>query len=626
MPAHISAFLLAAALFSSEGGGEPSCRQFEEGLYLRATLSDKGGVAGYIDSLRSCGNDSPDVLLSLGRFLCNKRDYAKAGEVLERLTTDEAVDMKVRAEALYYRAQCAMAEERYGEAVSWLSESAKNGFDPVWCYNSIAVALLDANQPGDALRAAEKSLSHAPNYAPALSNKGRALELLGRREEAIRFFQRADAAAGGGEPRYRSRTTRAWVAALQQDSARISAELGLRAFPSDRQIIYDRANVANEDRDYALGRRLARRLLELGPRTAQDWFDVAYVYNDAGRMDSAFYYYSVGLRLNPWSGQANHNIGIIYKRMGMFEEAHAHYDKALAVNTTDRYTLNSKVQAYLWQHQYEDAYHWAQEYSKHYYGDVHSLLGTGYVLMQLKRWDEAVTWLEAWLDKSPRDDRAVNNLARCHAKRGDAELAMGLFARALALNPENAYTYHNRASLLTDLGRFDEACADLKRAIELEYTWLIDSNVLAMRAAHCPEVPVDRRILIREYRGNAIELSDQSFIELVDPLRTAAEETLPLPKVVEEQLVFDPESSNAQSAFRVMPNPSSGPITVERVAWGEEELAVRVFDGSARLLEHRRFGADRLDLDLSRHGAGTYVIMVVSDAAVLSTQRVVIAD
>ncbi|HRH36757.1 MAG TPA: tetratricopeptide repeat protein [Flavobacteriales bacterium] len=626
MPAFITTMVCATAIACSDGGGANSCRQFEEGLYLRASLSDKRGVTDYIDSLRACGNDSPDVLMALGRFLCSKGDHAAAEEALARLTDDTGLNEKLRAEAFYYRATCAKAMSRYAEAIAWFNEAIEKGFDPVWCNNSLAAVYLDSDRPREALIAAQRSLEHAPRYAPALSNKGRAHELLGEPREAIYNYRMAMAAAGDVEPRYRSRTTQAWIAMNEMDSARASAEAGLQAFPNNRQIIYDRAEVANADGDYTLGRVLARRLILLGPRTAQDHIDVAYVYYDAGRMDSAFYYYSLGLRIEPMNAQANHNIGIICKRLGMFKEAQAYYDKALQVTPSSKYLLNSLVQLNLWQHNYEEAYRWVLVYNQHHYGDEYSLMGTGYVLMQLKRWEEAIPWLEAWLAKAPKDDRCVNNLARSHGKLGHAQQALDLFDQALALNPKNGYIYHNRASLLTDLGRYSNACADLQLAIDLDYTWVIDSAVLAMRAQHCPDIAVDRRILISEYRGNAVELADQSFIELIDPLRIAAAETIQLPTTIGEDLVFDPEASNAQSAFRVMPNPSTGPVTVERLGWGKEELAVRVFDSGARLLDHLRFGSDRLELDLSEHGAGTYVVMVVSDSAVLSTQRVVISD
>ncbi|MGO1117799.1 tetratricopeptide repeat-containing sulfotransferase family protein [Rhodovibrionaceae bacterium A322] len=58
------------------------------------------------------------------------------------------------------------------------------------------------------------------------------------------------------------------------------------------------------------------------------------------------------------------------------------------------------------------------------------------------------------------------NLARCHQNLGEWDKAMGAYNKALTLSPGNSVAISERASLLDELGRSDEALGILKEQVE----------------------------------------------------------------------------------------------------------------------------------------------------------------
>ncbi len=616
--------VLSSAMATGPGDGE-GCRKFEEGLYLRSALSDKGGVTHYLDSLRNCGNDSPEVLLAVGRYLYNQSDYAGAEQTLARLTADATATANQLGEAYYYRGLAAYDQKYYKLSIEHNEKALTAGYKPHWCYNNIGRAYEMTKQYRDALVHYEKALQHQPGYEVAINNIGVVYERMGEGLRSVRYYEMADSIAKGKCALYRSNLTRAYRDLPDLKAELASAAIGYAKFPNDKRILKDQASaickVGRLDESLAIG----RKLLGMGPTTVHDWFDLGSIYSEVGLVDSSAAFYHIVLRMDPDYVNANQNIAIYYKRFGRFDKAHYHLDRALAVNPSHHLAINSKVQTYSWQNDFENAYHWAKVYNEKFPEGPHNHLGMGYVLMQLGRFSEAIPWLEGQLERVPNDDRAINNLGRCYGKLGDTERALAFFDQALAINPDNSFVYHNRASVLCDLGRFDLACEDLQISMDKQYTWTIDSTLLAMRDKHCPHIVTDRKVLVYEYTGNATELKDRSFIELIGAMVDGIETNAAIEIQQEMTVPVDvANTSTSQSTFQVYPNPSMGMFTVEGTALDQADRWVKVFDIQGRTIAHVPMNHDKAKLDLSANGPGTYLLMVMDAGAVLSTRKVVV--
>ena len=95
------------------------------------------------------------------------------------------------------------------------------------------------------------------------------------------------------------------------------------------------------------------------------------------------------------------------------------------------------------------------------------------LLLALGAYQRNVAWLDPvtlWSDvlmKNPQSERGFNNRGTVFEQRGQHELALRDFTRAIALVPDDPEYYSNRGSAYRKLGRHEEALADYGRAIEI---------------------------------------------------------------------------------------------------------------------------------------------------------------
>ena len=95
-----------------------------------------------------------------------------------------------------------------------------------------------------------------------------------------------------------------------------------------------------------------------------------------------------------------------------------------------------------------------------------ALCNRGLALVELQRFEESLASYRAALELDPNDGIVHSNMGIALAQLEQYSEAVKSFDRALALRPDHA-TWHNRASSLRQLGRFDESLHSLERAYEL---------------------------------------------------------------------------------------------------------------------------------------------------------------
>jgi non-specific serine/threonine protein kinase len=99
--------------------------------------------------------------------------------------------------------------------------------------------------------------------------------------------------------------------------------------------------------------------------------------------------------------------------------------------------------------------------------EAHSLLGSA--LLTIGQVDEAIASIRKAIRLEPGNGQAHQALARAYwVGKGDFALAIPSFERAIALNPEAGYSYLQLGLLLSWEGRYGEAEAILRRAVDLQ--------------------------------------------------------------------------------------------------------------------------------------------------------------
>ena len=99
--------------------------------------------------------------------------------------------------------------------------------------------------------------------------------------------------------------------------------------------------------------------------------------------------------------------------------------------------------------------------------DAHVWLGSG--LLTLGRVDEAIAAVTEALRLEPENGQAYQSLGRAYwVGKGDFAAAIPAFRKAIELNPEAGYSYLQLGLLLAWEGRYEEAEAICRRAVELQ--------------------------------------------------------------------------------------------------------------------------------------------------------------
>lgn len=133
------------------------------------------------------------------------------------------------------------------------------------------------------------------------------------------------------------------------------------------------------------------------------------LYRAMGKYSSALRDYNDAIARNPDSGEAYFGFGLIYANEGRYTDAIRYYDKAMSINPM-----------------------------------LHS----------------------------PQYATAFDNRGASRALKGNYDLAFVDFDRAIAMNPEHARTYSNRASLYSVLGDHESAIRDATIASRLDQSYL----------------------------------------------------------------------------------------------------------------------------------------------------------
>ncbi len=250
----------------------------------------------------------------------------------------------------------------------------------------------------EALACYDRALAVNPQLAEAWSNKGGALHRLGRYEEALACCDRALAL----NPQYAS----AW-------SNKGGALHGLGRY-EEALACYDRA-------------------LAVNPQDAKAWSNKGGALRDLGRSEEALACFDRALAVNPQFAEAWDNKGVALKGLGRSEEALACYDRALAINPQLAEAWDNK----------------------------------GVALKGLGRSEEALACFDRALALNPQHTEAWSNKGNALASLGRSEEALACFDRALAVNPEYALAWYNKGVVLGNLKRAREATLCFEQAQRL---------------------------------------------------------------------------------------------------------------------------------------------------------------
>ncbi len=269
-----------------------------------------------------------------------------------------------------------------------------------------------------ALGLLDKALSLPGNSPQAHYLRGRALQRLGRGDEA-----RAELAAGehAGDPPLKD----AWAAVVSQTRITIEAQVTTATALMD----VGRLDEAVE---------LFQKILQDAPNDITALNNLGITSLRLGRLDEAEVVLREAVSVRPDYFPTHMNLAMVLRSTGNTEAALAHAERAAKLAPAVAAPLRMKASLLILLARLEEALAALRKAQRldPAYPNAHASIGD--VLSRLGRWDEAIEAMQKAVAQSPRSGRFHYILGALYNEVGRLEEAIGAFETAASLEPDNA--------------------------------------------------------------------------------------------------------------------------------------------------------------------------------------------
>jgi tetratricopeptide (TPR) repeat protein len=186
------------------------------------------------------------------------------------------------------------------------------------------------------------------------------------------------------------------------------------------------------------------------PQKARPYNNLGAALADKGQYNEALAHYHKALEINPYYPNAYANLGFVLVKQGKIEEGITQFFKALQIKPNDYETLSNLGVALLKQKRYAEAGNYLSNALKinPHFAKAHSNLGV--VRRRQNRFQESIDHLRFALKLDPDYAEAYNNLGVTLASQGRYEEAIKQFSAALEINPGYAKARQNLEQSLRD--------------------------------------------------------------------------------------------------------------------------------------------------------------------------------
>jgi tetratricopeptide (TPR) repeat protein len=289
------------------------------------------------------------------------------------------------------------------------------------------------------------------SYAESWGNRGIALLMLGRNEEAVQSFRvatelwsQSQNRPGINLPGARAQLVRGRAAAYQglgQAYLRVGEkDLAVRAYT-------EAITINPTDPNGFAGRGDILAALQMASEAIAD-------YNEAIRLDATH-------------SRALLGRGIVYADLGRDELALSDLNQAIELDPEYAKAYSHRGGLYARRRDNMAALSDYNALLRLLPGDAATLKDRGGILVRLGRFDEAIKDLDEAIRLDPKRATAYQNRGAAYNGLGQYERAVRDLSEAIRLRPENAGAHTNRGLARFATGSYDEAIVDLSEAIAL---------------------------------------------------------------------------------------------------------------------------------------------------------------
>jgi len=335
---------------------------------------------------------------------------------------DDAARCYERAEQLgpsvfkwyYYEGILRSHQKNHAQSVALFRHALR--IDPTYLPARLkfAVSLLENGNLEESQGVYTTILKDYPDSAEAYYGLGRISSLHGDAPEAVTSLQRAvELFPPYGAAHY------ALAQADRKLGNRAGVEAQLKLYEANRNLV---PPIEDPLRD-------AMRGVDMAAAAHLEW---GVELQQVGRVQDAIAETERAAKLDPYLVQAQVNLIILYGRVGDFDKAEEHYQKAIALNP----------------HQFPDAYY---DY--------------GVLLMNANRLQEAAQAFRKAIEIKPSYADAHNNLGYSLEREGKLDEAAGEYRKAIEAEPGFRQAHFNLGRILINKEDFQEAIDQLRQTL-----------------------------------------------------------------------------------------------------------------------------------------------------------------
>lgn len=246
--------------------------------------------------------------------------------------------------------------------------------------------------------------------------------------------------------------------------------------------------------------RYYKKILILGRRDSAFYnaiINLGNINDDLGKTETAFQYYNTALQEeslpNTLKATLYYNIGLLYLRNGVGQEAIEALKKAYSLNKTDSMPLKRIAQYYASNNRPEylsmaiATYH---EIERNFPNDNEALFNLGSLYYKAGKLDKAKRYFD-YLSRSAlskdRQAEAFANLGLIYSEMNEEEKARESFLKALDLSPSTPLYAYNLGMLFYNTSRYEAAIEQFRRALVFRHSLTSDlasTIYLALGNAH----------------------------------------------------------------------------------------------------------------------------------------------
>jgi tetratricopeptide (TPR) repeat protein len=217
-----------------------------------------------------------------------------------------------------------------------------------------------------------------------------------------------------------------------------------------------------------------KRLVEMDPKDTKSFLHLGNIYHEKGQLEEAKNYLKSGIAINPEAPWFHNNLGAVYLKMNMYDEAQQEIEKALSIERSIP-LINAHFNMGLLHEARGEIDLAISEYKKEqevspFSGEADFNLGLLYA--NLKDLNNAIKEFQRCIEKNDKFANAYIFLAKAYMDSGRGLDEAARFAKnGLSLNPDLKSTILGHfilADIYNRLGRYQESQQHVTQARELQ--------------------------------------------------------------------------------------------------------------------------------------------------------------